>query len=254
MHKKSIRNLCILAWLLPVAGIGYYQFSMGEAGVLMERADQLQQQAAAKEKAGAWGDAARLYGEAAVCLSADKHKLARAGLDGRAARAKMRDGELEQARLGLKGALALLPDGPKSAEIERDLRYALAETEYYSAWVLRLENQPRTKWFPHAENARQNLRCLAEDTVLSEADRKSHAKDMEAVIRFTRLDIEELKRLPLPEQAQPGAKKGMSKGKKKGEGEGEEEGEGDKPGKGKPKKGKPAAGAGLGERPPGNGS
>lgn len=255
MRMKTIRNLSILAWLLPLAGIGYYQFSMGEAGVRMEVADRLQQRATAREKAGAWGEAAKLYEGAAACLSADTYKTERACLDGRAARAKMRDGELESALLGLKGALTLLPRGPETAEAERDIRYALAETEYYAAWVLRLENQPRTKWFPHAEIARQNLRCLAEDAALPAADRTSHARDMEAVIRFTRLDIEELKRLPLPEQGQPGAKKGMSKGKKKGEGEGEgeEEGEGEK-GKGKPKKGKPAAGAGLGERPPGNGS
>jgi hypothetical protein len=256
MHKKWLRNLSILLWLLLAPVIGYYLFSRGEAGIRMEMADHLQRQAAAQEKAGAWGEAAKLYEEAAACMPADKNKMARACLDGRAARAKMRNGELEPALLGLKGALALLPAGPAGAGAERDLRYALAEAEYYAAWVLRLENQPRTKWFPHAEIARQNLRCLAEDDALPAPDRLSHAKDMEAVIRFTRLDIEELKKLPLPEQGQPGAKKGMSKGKKKGEGdgEGEEEGDGDKPGKGKPKKGKPAPGAGLGERPPGNGS
>jgi tetratricopeptide (TPR) repeat protein len=244
------RNLAILAWLLPVAGIGYYHFSKGASGVLMEKADRLQRQAVAREKAGAWGEAAKLYDEAAAIIPANKHKLEKAGVVGRAARAKMRDGEIELALLDLKSALAELPPGPKSDPLERDLRYSLAETEYYAAWILRLENQPRAKWFPHATCARQNLRFLAEDPGLPAAERTGHARDMEAVIRLTRLDIEELKKLPLPEQAQPGSKK-MSGGKKKGEGE--EEGEGP-PQDGPPKKGPPQKGAGKGERPPGVGS
>jgi hypothetical protein len=233
--------LAILAWLLPVAGIGYYQFSKGAAGVLLEKADRLQRQAAAKEKAGGWGEAAKLYDEALAIIPADGYKLERAGVGGRAARAKLRDGEIRPALMGFRGALAELPPGPKSAALERDLRYSLAEAEYYEAWILRLENQPRAKWFPHAAAARQNLRFLAENPALPATERNGHARDMEAVIRLTRLDIEELKKLPTPPN--------------KGSGDGPEaEGPPGPPGPPKKPGKKPAKGAGPGERPPGIGS
>lgn len=250
--RPSKKIVAVLAWLLAAVGLAFVHFNHGEERILMDKAGRLQAQAQACEAQGNLAEAVKLYGDATILISAERMPAERAGLEWRLARARIKLGEIDPAVRGLQEALAMVPKTPGREPLEREIRYSLAEASYYAAWILRLENQPRPKWFPYAESARQHLRVLAEDARLPQETRTLHAKDMEATIRLARMDIEELKKLPIPEQAQPGARKGMSKDGQKGEGE--EEGEGEQEGQGQPKGKKPGPGAGLNERPPDKGS
>lgn len=96
--------------------------------------------------------------------------------------------------------LAATPDADPA--LVTDAQDALATSDFYVAWLKRLEGLPRDEWEPHAESARQTWRLLAE-----EAERRGdtaaaarHGANLEAVIRLTRLDPEQLQGLPIPPQ------------------------------------------------------
>ena len=87
-------------------------------------------------------------------------------------------------------------------ELLQDARAALAHSQYYMTWLMRLEGQPRETWEPEIENARQTLRLLqgqAEQTGDLTAV-KSYREDLESTIRLARMDLSELQGLPLPSQ------------------------------------------------------
>ena len=43
-----------------------------------------------------------------------------------------------------------------------DARGALANAQYYTTWLMRLEGLPREEWQPEIEASRQNYKLLAE--------------------------------------------------------------------------------------------
>ena len=77
-----------------------------------------------------------------------------------------------------------------------EARQALARTQFYTTWLMRLEGLDRAEWEPEIEAARQNWRLLAEQSNESEA--ATHRTDLEAAIRLSRIEIEDLQGLPLP--------------------------------------------------------
>jgi hypothetical protein len=92
----------------------------------------------------------------------------------------------------------LQADSAADAELLRDARRTLANSEYYMTWLLRLEGAGREDWEPRIESARQNLRLLAEDDGTS--DVRGVQEDLEATVRLARMDLTELQGLPLPSQ------------------------------------------------------
>ena len=80
-----------------------------------------------------------------------------------------------------------------------DIRSTLAGSQYYMTWLLRLEGEPREKWTPLIEGARQNYRLLAEEAG-DEKTAEQRRKDLDSTIRLARLDLSELQGLPIPTQ------------------------------------------------------
>jgi hypothetical protein len=83
-----------------------------------------------------------------------------------------------------------------------ETRSALAASQHYMTWLLRLEGFPRTEWEPYIEGARQNFKLLVEGAEKrGDADKSKKMKeDLDSSIRLARLDLSELQALPLPSQ------------------------------------------------------
>ena len=87
-------------------------------------------------------------------------------------------------------------------EVLRDARSALANSQYYLTWLMRLEGLGEEIWGPEIEAARQTYRLLAENSVKSGdvAFGRKVSEDLESTIRLARMDLSELQGLPLPNQ------------------------------------------------------
>ena len=119
------------------------------------------------------------------------------------AKAQMMDKKLPAARQTLEQVLADVRNDatcPKSflAEVES----ALASSQYYMTWLMRLEGIPKEEWLPEIESARQHYSQVSQlgkdlrDLALVQRSQE----DLEAAVRLARMDLNELQGLPLPSQ------------------------------------------------------
>jgi hypothetical protein len=154
------------------------------------------------------------------------------------AKTQMLDRQLPEARLALESLMdELMQEKLGDSSLGLQTREALANSQYYVTWLMRLEGVPREEWEPEIEASRQNYRWLAEaaDSMGDAEEIKRRREDVEAAVRLARLDLSELQALPLPCQCQ-GCKSCNCRGKGKKPGK--------KPGKRKSQGKKPATGAG----------
>lgn len=90
------------------------------------------------------------------------------------------------------------PNASKQREALLDeTRHGLATSQFYMAYLMRLEGRDRADWEPELDNARQLLRLLAE-TATDESEAQSFSQDLEAVIRLQRADLADLQGQPIP--------------------------------------------------------
>ncbi len=211
-----MRKLLLFLWSLLPIGAGAYHFGPGQdrmrvdqAAAAIDRAEELAREA--RELASIQGDeAARdlwtaaeaAYSEALETLPADKLDEGRR-LRLERAKAQMFVSRLPEARRDLARLVdELEEDAAVAPALLADARGALANAQYYTTWLKRLEGAPQTDWEPEIEASRQNYKLLAE-----ELDRRGESKlaalakeDLESSIRLARMDLSELQGLPLPSQ------------------------------------------------------
>ena len=244
-----MRAILILLWLLlPLAGLAYH---FGP-GIDRQARDAAARAVAAAEQRLAAADApgaVRAFDEALAALpAADVATSRRLRIE--RAKARIEAAQLAQASQELDSLVDELQTDPVADEsLVDDARDALATSDFYVAWLKRLEGMARDEWEPHAEAARQAWRLLA-DKAEAQGDatsRERHAKDLEAVIRLARMEPDELQGLPIPGQCKncQGGKCRGCKGKGKKPGTGKRDGQ---------KKSEDARGAGSGPPPDGSGS
>ncbi len=153
------------------------------------------------------------------------------------AKAYLMNEQLPEARLGLESLLdELEQSGQSDSDLGANTRLALAKSQYYVTWLMRLEGLPQTEWEPEIEACRQNYRLLAERALETgdSTEQGLRLEDVESAVRLARIDLSELQALPLPCECK-GCKSGDCKGKGKKKGK--------RPGKGQ----KPNEGAGGGD-------
>ncbi|MEL6897408.1 MAG: hypothetical protein AAFP90_14995, partial [Planctomycetota bacterium] len=118
-----------------------------------------------------------------------------------------------------------MPEAQRDAGLICQTRNALASSQYYMTWLMRLEGAPREAWETEIDACRQNYKWLA--TQKDGVDTQRHRQDLEAAIRLARMDLSELQALKIPKQCngccscdckKPSRKKAKKKGKKKGSG------------------------------------
>lgn len=198
----ALRILLLTGWLL--LPIGAYAWHMGP-GQDQQKLDDVAVQVKAAEAAAAAEDyatAADRYADAIEALPAGRTAEARK-LRLEKAKAQMLAKQLPEANKDLKALVDELEADPNAAtDLASDAKSALASSQYYMTWLMRLEGRPAEDWEPEIETARQHYKRLAEGAEArgETAAAAKHRDDLEAAIRLARMDLSELQGLPLPSQ------------------------------------------------------
>lgn len=211
-----MRKLLLFTWLLLPVGAAAYHYGPGQ--------DQLRTDAAAEQIAladgyvrearevaaregdaaakGLWAEAERTLSEAIARLPGEHtSELRRLRLE--RAKAQMFVSKLPDARRELELLVGELEGDPAAdPAMLVDARDALANSQYYITWLLRLEGAAPEEWEREVDASRQNYKLVAE-TLLAKGDAAGAARaeaNLESSIRLARMDIKDLQGLPLPSQ------------------------------------------------------
>ena len=197
-----MRSWIIAVWLLVPILAGAYHYGPGQEQLEFDKVAEQLTEAESYVADERWESAQRAYETALELLpSDDKSQERRIRLE--LAKTRMMNAGLPQANSDLKVLLdELMEDEQADPEILAETREALASSQYYITWLMRLEGLPRAEWEPEIENARQLYRLLAEqsDDDGNEAAKERHQEDLESSIRLARMDVKELQGIPLPSQ------------------------------------------------------
>ncbi|MDO8348885.1 MAG: hypothetical protein Q7T30_01520 [Planctomycetota bacterium] len=192
-----MRNVLLVSWLLLPIGAWAFHEGPGQDLMALDEADTVLLAAHADAADGSWKAAMRGYTEALAKLPKDQEALSQR-LRLELNKARMHAQELGEAREELETLVDQLVAEPKTDPVLlADARQALARSQFFTTWLMRLEGLSREVWEPEIEAARQNWRLLAEQAGTPE-QKQQHGKDLEAAIRLSRLAIEDLQGLPLP--------------------------------------------------------
>ena len=209
-----MRKLILFTWLLLPVGTVAYHYGPGQERLRADDAAQAAERAArAVEEAQAvraaegdlaahsfWLEAEQAYSDALAALPAGRAGADRA-LRLERAKAQMHVSKLADARRELEALVDELVGDPAADRAQlADARHALANAQYYTTWLLRLEGEPRDVWEAEIEAARQNFKQVAEEALAAgdAAGAREHAESLEAALRLARIDLTELQGQPLP--------------------------------------------------------
>jgi len=197
-----MRILLIVAWLFVGLGAGIYHFGPGQQQLHLDRMAALVDEARESVRDQRWGEAVKQFDAVLAELPADR-RVEAMQLELEKAKAQMMAAQLPVARQALEQLLADAQNEPEvSREFLADIRSSLANSQYYLAWLMRLEGLPQQQWMTEIESARQHYFQVSQDAEragdLPLAQRAS--EDMESAIRLARMDLGELQGLPLPNQ------------------------------------------------------
>ena len=149
-----MNKILLFGWsLLPVAGLAWH-FGPGQDRLLLDEVATLVAAAEDAAEAEDWADAGKNYDEALKKLPAGNLDAAR-HLRLERAKTLMHQKQMRTAQEDLAGLVEELEgDRGASPQMQRAAREALANSQYYMTWIMRLEGQPRDIWEPEIEGAR----------------------------------------------------------------------------------------------------
>ncbi len=197
-----MRKLVFLIWLLiPIVALAYHK-GPGQRKMRLDQIADILSQAEGHAATEEWSEAELKYEEALERLPEDLvHQRRRVRLE--RAKAQMLAKKLPDAHLDLKSLVDGMKDDENADEkLFDEARSALASSQYYVTWLMRLEGQSEEEWKPEIEASRQTFRLLAEkseDSGDTESASRSR-EDLESAIRLARMDLSDLQGLPLPSQ------------------------------------------------------
>lgn len=197
-----MRKLVLLLWLMLPLLVGFYHAGPGQQRVVLDETEALIQRAEQHRDAEEWGQAVEAYARALQLLPAERIREGRR-LRLERAKAQMLASQLPAAHEDLRALVdELKADPAASPELLAETRTALANSKYYLTWLMRLEGQPKERWEPEIEAARQTYRLLAEQAEQGgdETKLQGRLEDLESAIRLARMDLSDLQGLPLPSQ------------------------------------------------------
>ena len=119
------------------------------------------------------------------------------------AKCQMMAAKLPEARETLEGLLDdVRNDETSDKKFSAEVQSALANSQYYMTWLMRLEGLPEEQWKPEIEAARQHYTQLTIDAeeLGDEELKQRSSEDLESAVRLARMDLSELQGLPLPSQ------------------------------------------------------
>lgn len=199
----AVRVLLLTGWLLvgSAAAVAHW-FGPGVDGRKLDLVAQHVRAAEAAVAAEAYADAADAYADALKELPDGRTADARR-IRLERAKAQMLARQLPEAHADLRTLVDEAgADAGADPKLVADARATLANAQYYTTWLMRLEGLGRDEWEPEVEASRQTYRLLAED-----ADRRGdtaaaakHREDLESAVRLARMELSELQGLNLPKQ------------------------------------------------------
>lgn len=197
-----MRSLLIVAWLFLGLGLAIFHFGPGQHQVEIDRVAAVLNKARSNVDAGQYASAVNGFDEVLTSMPPEKVTESRA-INLEKAKAQMMAAQLPESRQLLEGLLAeVTADETVDVRFESEVRAALASSQYYMTWLMRLEGLPEEQWKPEIEAARQHytqLTKIADQVNDADLETRSH-EDLESAIRLARMDISELQGLPLPNQ------------------------------------------------------
>ena len=197
-----MRTLILAAWLMLPVAFSIWHYGPGQDRLLLDDAARILAEADGHVRAEEWDQAVAKYDEALKLLPPEKLAQAR-GIRLESAKAKMLAKQLSTANSELQALVEELKvDAKAEPELLAEARSALANSQYYLTWLMRLEGLPRETWEPEIEAARQTYRLLAEESEKQgdASAAKKNCEDLESTIRLARMELNELQGLPLPSQ------------------------------------------------------
>jgi hypothetical protein len=196
-----MRILLIVAWLMVPVGVAIWHYGPGQEQVQLDAVARLISAGDRGAAAGDWVTAMESYDEALKNLPPSRVSEGRR-LRLLRAKAQMHAHQLPAASSELETLVEELKTDSADPQLLSEARQALANSQYYMTWLMRLEGLPAEAWEPEIESARQNYRLLAEQAAGrgDEAGLRRNQEDLEATIRLARMELGELQGLPLPSQ------------------------------------------------------
>ena len=196
-----MRNLLLVAWLALPLGAWAYHEGPGQDRTALDAMDAVITAAHDAAQAGKWNVAVREYEAALAKQPKNPDALSKTTvqrLQVELNKARMQASKLPEAREELEALVEQMQaDTGTDPVVLADARQALARSQFYMTWLMRLEGLDRETWEPEIEAARQNWRLLAEQAK-DDKVAVQHRTDLEAAIKLERMEIEDLQGLPLP--------------------------------------------------------
>ena len=197
-----MRKSLLVGWLLLPIGAWAYHEGPGQDRLVLDDAERCLRAADAAVAEEHWETAVAKYQEALSLLPAEPRRhVQQVRLE--LAKARMQASELPVARADLADLVAeMQAQTDADATVLAGARDALANSQYYMTWLMRLEGMPREKWEPEIEAARQTYALLAEQAQArgDDAAAHRHQQDLESSVRLARMELSDLQGLPLPSQ------------------------------------------------------
>ncbi len=197
-----MRVTILVGWLILPLLVGAYHLGPGQDRMVLDDVADLVAQAEASVRQEQWSDAKDGYDEALRLLPPDKvHEGRRLRLE--RAKVQMLSHKLPEAHQELKSLVDEMSQSDEAnSQLGSEARAALANSQYYMTWLMRLEGAAKEQWEPEIESARQSFHLLAQRSEQS-GDMQGatqYREDLESSIRLARIDLSELQGLPLPSQ------------------------------------------------------
>lgn len=197
-----MRILLLVLWMLIPVGAFAYHLGPGQNDMKRDQVVQLLADADQFALNENWADAKSFYQKALDLLPENElatNRRTRLEL----AKCEINDKGLPQANEDLKVLVSeLMDDSEADPELLEDARMALANSQFYITWLMRLEGRSPDVWEPEITSSQQMYRLLAEKAE-QDGDLEMiqiRRSDLESAVKLARMDIGELQGLPLPSQ------------------------------------------------------
>lgn len=194
---SAARSAAWLVWLAVPFGLYAYHQGPGQEGLALDRVHVALREAEAHSGKGEHALAYEALDQALRGLPPGHAAEARR-IRLERAKAGMECSRLPESRDELEGLVDELQRDPEAdPQVATEARRALASSQFYMTWLMRLEGLPRDVWEPEVEAARQQYRLLAEEAG-DPATKVARQEDLAAAVKLARMDPAELAGLPIP--------------------------------------------------------
>lgn len=195
-----MRIILFVLWILIPVGALAYHMGPGQRQLDLEQASQMLLAADVLAENEDWATAQVAYEKALELVPEDNVQLSQK-IRLQRAKTQIKNAQLPVAHQDLKALVAEVAAEDKiDQELLEDAQSALANSQFYMTWLMRLEGLAPEEWQPEIDSAQQTYRMLAENNEGDSDKFTTYREDLESSIKLARMDLGELQGLPLPSQ------------------------------------------------------